>query len=377
MILKTDDKKLDEGNPQHPEFEINNATEYRRYQTKKHPFSEEILSQIKPLYKLDNYHGILALLQNYLIVGATIGGMLFLWNLSGTWTIVFYPLAVFIIGSRQRAFATLLHEASHGVLAKNKTLNFTLATYPSAYLVLQTFYRYKKSHCQEHHRYLGDIENDPDLRYYVSQGLLEIKSEKEFFKKYLLPNWLFLKLPYNFWYLLKNRLLVPDFKSQPQKIKQEYFKFMVLWGAILATLTITGTWIYFLLFWVIPMLTTFQALNCTIEVCEHYPLVIHSNREIYMTRNRNGNWLEKSFTGMHEENYHLIHHLFTGIPFWNLKKAHAILLQDSEYRFIDRRSGGIITKSQIGSKTIIEGMFELLYHPKEYVKDTSESVPVK
>ena len=376
MILDTDHKGPGEGNDLHSGSKINGVLEYRRYQTKKHPFPEEILSQIKSLYKLDNYHGILALLQNYLIVTATIGATLLLWNTIGLWAVLFYPIAVFVIGSRQRAFATLLHEASHGVLAKNKRLNFVLATYPSAYLVLQTFYRYKKSHCQEHHRYLGDVERDPDLRYYVSQGLLKIKSKKEFIRKYLLPNWLFIKLPYNLWYLLKNRLLVPDFKSQPLKVKREYYKFMFLWGCLITVLILTGTWIYFLLFWVVPLLTTFQALNCTIEVCEHYPLVVHSNKEIYMTRNRNGNWIEKFFTGMHEENYHLIHHLFTGIPFWNLKRAHAILLQDNEYRFIDRRSGGIITKSQIGGKTIIEGMFELLYQPRDYVKKNSDSIPV-
>lgn len=58
---------------------------------------------------------------------------------------------------------------------------------------------------------------------------------------------------------------------------------------------------------------------------------------------------------------HLIHHLFPAIPFWNLKKAHHILMQDDGYRFINERFGGIFVS---GNKNL--SMWQQLWK-KEYV----------
>jgi fatty acid desaturase len=60
-----------------------------------------------------------------------------------------------------------------------------------------------------------------------------------------------------------------------------------------------------------------------------------------MSRNRNSHFIERFLTGMHNENYHLIHHLFPSIPFWNIPKAHEILMQDPNYAQHHRQGGGI------------------------------------
>ena len=39
--------------------------------------------------------------------------------------------------------------------------------------------------------------------------------------------------------------------------------------------------------------------------------------------------------------FHLIHHLYPTIPFWNLSKAHSILLEDETYRARNETAGGI------------------------------------
>jgi fatty acid desaturase len=75
-------------------------------------------------------------------------------------------------------------------------------------------------------------------------------------------------------------------------------------------------WYFFFMYWAIPYLTTFQIITWFIELSEHYPLVCTAKTDLYATRNRFSHPVEAFFTSVHGENFHLIHHLFPGIPFW-------------------------------------------------------------
>ncbi|EAI1054893.1 phosphoesterase, partial [Campylobacter coli] len=77
--------------------------------------------------------------------------------------------------------------------------------------------------------------------------------------------------------------------------------------------------------------------------------IIKNKREIEKSWNRFGNKIELFFTGLHKENYHLIHHLFANIPFWNLDKAHNILCKNEEYRLLNSNMGGIFSSSNQAS----------------------------
>ncbi|EKY3854629.1 hypothetical protein QHA12_001119, partial [Campylobacter coli] len=80
-------------------------------------FENTILKELKVLYKLDNYHGIFAVLWDYLQIILIIVISCFMQN------IFMYLFAVLFIGTRQRALATILHESAHRILAKNRKLN--------------------------------------------------------------------------------------------------------------------------------------------------------------------------------------------------------------------------------------------------------------
>lgn len=47
-------------------------------------------------------------------------------------------------------------------------------------------------------------------------------------------------------------------------------------------------------------------------------------QNVYLTRNRKGNFLERAIFGQNLDEYHLEHHLSPGIPFWLLHKAQKI-----------------------------------------------------
>lgn len=165
-----------------------------------HQFSREINRQIAELKQLDNWHGLLALLEDCELISVAI------W-LSLNFPI-FYPIALVLIGSRMRALATILHESSHRTLAANPLLNDLLG-YLAAYSILQIPAAYYESHTLDHHRYLGDLNRDPDLKFHVQEGMYEPMSPSTFFLRYILAPTLLLRVPKTIGYLIKDRFLSP------------------------------------------------------------------------------------------------------------------------------------------------------------------------
>lgn len=294
--------------------------------TEKHNFDGAIKKNIKSLCEFNNYSGVLALLTDYLFIGLAIYiSQVSLW---------FYPVAVLIIGSRQRALATILHEAAHRTLAKNRKLNQVLGTYFSGYLIFQTWDAYSRSHVINHHTRLGSPEFDPDLRHYIESGVFDPQTKKQFFFDHLLSPLLCVRIFSTVRYLLRNRLLNSTHKG-------EFARMMLVLAIFIGFGSFLVGWEFFFLYWLIPYLTTFQIITWFIELAEHYPLVRDAKNDLHATRNRFSHPIEAFFTAMHSENFHLIHHLFPGVPFWNLKKAHQVLLADPEYARINAGFGGI------------------------------------
>lgn len=294
---------------------------------KVYDFDNSISEEIYSLSELDNWHCFLGLLEDYSLIF-----LLAMATSCISW--YFYPLAVLIIGSRQRALATLLHEAAHKTLAKNKYLNWTIGTFFSGYLIFQTMGSYRESHVRFHHGHFGNPNLDPDYKFAIQEGLYHRpQSPQKFVTKNIVFPFLLAKVPSYLYSLIKNRLF--DERNRKETIG------MILYLAVISSiLTLLGWGQYILLFWLVPYLTTFQIIGWFIEMGEHYPLM-NNKVNLYMTRNRHSHWLEKFLTGMHNESYHLVHHLNAKIPFWNVLKAHQIYLQDPNYAQFDSKTGGL------------------------------------
>jgi fatty acid desaturase len=320
----------------------------KKYKYKIYKFDHSILKEIKSLAKLDNWHGILALLEDYFVI---ILSILITYRIS--W--YFYPFAILIIGARQRGLATLLHEAAHGTLAKNKYLNFVIGSVLSGYLIFQNFSGYKKNHVELHHRFLGHSSLDPDYSFHISQGLYNNINPNEFTKKYIIQPLLLAKVPNYLYALIKNRLLVKGANWLEQILMQLYLL------AIFLSFWLVNHEEIIILFWLVPYLTTFQIIGWFIELSEHYPLVKKYNIDLYMTRNRNSHWIESLFLSIHNENYHLDHHLNPSTPFWNLPKAHKIRLRDSNYAEAEESVGGIFVSSN-NALPILQSIVKQLEH---------------
>lgn len=327
--------------------------------TSKHPFSSDITQALKPLFRLNNWRGIVALMEDGLAAAFAV----YLSILSP----YFYPLSLLIIGSRQRALTSLLHESCHLTLARNRWLNLMLGRIAGA-AIFHSHDAYRKSHVSNHHAFLGDASRDPDYINYISTGLTAVTSKRQFVRGFVLKTVLLGNVPNYLRYVFINRIAAIIAKPR------EMIELLLVQGAIFVALQQAAGAFGYLLFWLVPYFTTFQIIGWLSEISEHYRLYEQKHSALKMTRNRFPAWWEALFVGMHGDNYHLTHHLFAGIPYWNLKRAHAVLMADPAYRALNEFRGGIVSAPPPRKSVLSEIIEDIEKHADVQVEPVS-SVP--
>ncbi|MEM5300255.1 fatty acid desaturase [Burkholderia sp. JPY481] len=127
------------------------------------------LSELRP----DNLTGALYIVKDYLVILACAYATIRI-----SWWL--YPLAVLIIGAQQRGLTTIAHDAAHRTLARSTGWNYVLGIVFAAYPVFQRHWAYRYSHVHLHHPYLGDPERDPDLKFFISSGVYDVRPPREY-----------------------------------------------------------------------------------------------------------------------------------------------------------------------------------------------------
>lgn len=261
-----------------------------------------------------------------------------------------YLLAILIIGSRMRALENLVHEASHVNLCKKQKVNNFIGLLFCAIPIFSSLNAYRISHFK-HHRYLGNYENDPDLIRYKLLGIDKLPSGKS----NLIINFMKIISLYHMPKYLYGTLLTFVYDNQASKAEL----YIRLSCYLLASyiFTITESWYYFLIFWIIPFFTVFQIIRYFAEISEHGGL--YSEKEkIKMTRNNICHPILRFILYPHNDSYHLLHHLIPGIPFYNLKQAHQILLSDSLYRSLNHCHGYFFKTNHRALPTTLSQMLQ-------------------
>lgn len=304
--------------------------------------SPEVRRRLRALCEVDNYHGILGVAFDYAVIAFAI----FLSVGVSYWL---YPVSVILIGSTQRGLVNLLHESTHKVLARNGTLNLLLGSVFAGHLVFHLYNPYRSSHIGFHHRYLGDEEKDPDYKFHRECDIYDPRTtNRAFFVRNILFAVFGLRTAEYVGYVVRDRLLFRQDDvavSMPVSVRAERLLMLGVWAAILTPVVLCGVLLQFVLFWLVPLFTAAIAIGWLSELAEHYPLPESESRRILMTRNRHGWAIERFLVGRHNDNYHLVHHLNTGVPFWNMKKAHRVLLADPSYARWDSLWAGILTRT--------------------------------
>lgn len=325
-------------------------------------FSSEIRGQLRELNRPDNIHVPLAYLQDMAVIAASIALCLYV----SPWL---YPIAVVIIGARQRGIAGLLHDCAHSVGMSNRPLQMLFGTVLTAYPIFQTHYAYKVSHVYTHHPKLGNPEHDPDLRFFIEQGVYRSAPRKAYIKRVVLLPLLGRQTYAYLRYLFEHRYASATSGGAPRAGSQTVARYkrnldvagvLTFWIVALLAGWQFGFLFEIAIFWLVPYLTTFQLISWYIELAEHTPMIRDANVDLYMSRNRRGPWWEKFLTGVHADSYHLEHHLDPRTPFYRRAQARKVRMQDPNYAAVDRQFGGLFVRGKDGQPSAISVIIDYM-----------------
>jgi len=262
--------------------------------------------------------------------GMTIAALAFDWALiaaaialsihfGGVWC---YLLAVALIAGRMHAFGVLMHEAAHFRFLKDRKTADLIGDLFIAWPIMATVDGYRQNHLAHHQH--TNTDKDPDWNVKVGTTAFTF--------------------PQKMWVVALNLLgyvvavnsvrdlahILPRLAATKQTTRYRLAR-LGYYLAAATLITVLGIWKGFLLYWVVPYMTLFLLFLYIRSVAEHFGSMDY-DEELGSTRTVIPSLWERLFFAPHHVNYHLEHHLFPGVPFYNLPKLHAALMRDEAYR---------------------------------------------
>lgn len=277
-------------------------------------------TQLKPLYKINSYRHVVDMAINWIIII----GCMYLWSLyPSPWL---YFVAVIVIGARMHALAVLMHDASHYRFLKNRKWNDKITNLFTMYPIFSSIDKYRRNHLAHHQKL--NTEEDPDwVAKLGKQTFTFPKSKAEFFLtlgSYLI---LYKGISDALWFL---RRFGGETGVKNSGTKETLPK-IIFYIILISFLSYFGFWKYYLMFWIVPYLSTFFMFQYIRSVAEHFGGLTYDNL-LSSTRTVRTTFIEKFFIAPHNVGYHLEHHLYPGVPYYNLPKLHRLLMERGNYK---------------------------------------------
>jgi fatty acid desaturase len=131
--------------------------------------------KLQELRQTDNAANLYYLARTYLLLGAVIGGYLWLSSLRASadlpfwWDLPALGLAIVAVGALQHQLTGLAHEAAHHILFRNRYFNELASDWLCMFPLFSSTHHYRLQHLA-HHQFVNDPDRDPDVSQLQTSG---------------------------------------------------------------------------------------------------------------------------------------------------------------------------------------------------------------
>jgi fatty acid desaturase len=240
--------------------------------------------------------------------------------------------AIIIVASRQQALAVLMHEGAHYRLFANRALNDIVSDLFCSLPLFLVTSRYRTTHLQHHLEPLG--ANDPDWTIMQanprewSWPKTARESRAVLLRDAVGYGFLVFAQQWKAWLPQTNHF---GSSASPEPFSTGTRARIYLFFAVVLGLAFgLGLWREILLYWLLPLATIGQVFFRIRTISEH--MGCGSGSGMGYTRNVEGTLAERLLISPLNVSHHLTHHLFPGVPWYNLPKLTALLHADPEFR---------------------------------------------
>jgi len=276
---------------------------------------------VRELNRQDDGRALLSVVASFGLLAAAAGAALVWWT---PWVVV--P-AILVLVSRQHAMAILAHEATHYRLFSKRWLNEAVGRL-CGYLIGISMPTYRVVHRLHHNHLYQKIDPDiplmagyPRGRAYLARKLTKDVAGFTAHKNYA---YFFGAPGTNRETGQASRPLADTSPRLRQQALADRWVMVAVQAALLAAAVASGHALEYLVLWLVPLVTLFQALLRFRAVLEHgapsgFASPLHAART-----NLCPAWAAWFLFPL-SVNYHIEHHLYPAVPHYNLKRAHQAL----------------------------------------------------
>ena len=219
--------------------------------------------------------------------------------------------AFLLMGPVHARFAIIAHEAAHKLLFTDKRINDVVGRWLLAYPAFVPFEAYRRSHFAHHRDEFGPAE--PDLNLYVGYPI----TRRSFARKLRRD-----ALGSSGWKNLKG-LLYALRKPSSRPVALRILAGQLL---VLVPLALIGRPELYVFLWLAPWMTVWRVINRLRAIAEHGGMTASKDRRLTTHHVRQSLPARFVLVPFHT-GWHLAHHVDMGVPWRNLPRLHAELVE--------------------------------------------------
>jgi fatty acid desaturase len=271
-------------------------------------------AEVRALSRLRPWRGVAQIALEWALIAAPI------WACHRFFSWPLYLITVIWVGARQHALVILMHEAVHYRLWPDKRVNDALGDVTTAWPLFLEVASYREKHFA-HHRHVN-TPDDPD--WISAQGLFEYRFPKRGWELGLI----FVATLLGFGaYRQVQTLLFYRAPARPTRPRYAQLAFHV---AVFTALALAGALPLYLAYWLVPLVTWTRWIIYLRFVAEH--ALDRQGDVVTVTRTVLPSLLGRLLVVPGNIHYHIEHHLYPSVPFYNLPALHRALMRDPAHR---------------------------------------------